>query len=532
MRLSLLLLPLVLFAQENECPGYVFDKQIDDFKFTGQCGEEGTRVWGVSNYEDGASFQGSYDSDGIWAQGIYTFGDGDYFIGSFTNPGSILDKDFISVGTYVFANGYYVEGYFDARINPVGFGAIFDGEEYYMGMMSGFVLEGVAMRRIVEPVGTTMYATFTDGKLNGTAFFEYDDGSSFKQYFINGEEVGERQDINSGDAVQLAKMKEFISTNYAELTIAISNVESSMENYYQLVDEADAEIEATTTISKFASKRSLIVKSIQELLTILGYVPGRADGILGPLTNAAIQAFKEDQNIDIDIGADETLLVELQKQIRKESNADNADNEPSEPVLGGTGTGFYVNNEILVTNQHVVDGCVYMTDAQNNQLEILTVDRINDLAILRSPIISDSYIYLDDDPELGEVVYVAGFPYDLDTLNFTTGAISALVGPQKNITQFQFTAPVQPGNSGGPILNTWGSLIGVTFARIDDMYVLQNSGTLPQNINYGIRLDVVRDLLVENNIKFREGRNFWFQPTQEKVAQLAKDTTVLLNCYK
>ena len=51
-------------------------------------------------------------------------------------------------------------------------------------------------------------------------------------------------------------------------------------------------------------------------------------------------------------------------------------------MLGGTGTGFYVTNDILVTNQHVVDGCVYMTDAQNNQLEILTVDRINDLAIL------------------------------------------------------------------------------------------------------------------------------------------------------
>ena len=165
-------------------------------------------------------------------------------------------------------------------------------------------------------------------------------------------------------------MKEFITTNYAELTIAISNIESSMEDYYKLVDEADAKIEATTTRSKFASKRSLIIKSVQELLTILGYVPGRADGILGPLTNAAIQAFKEDQNIDIDIEVDEKLLVELQKQIRKESNADNADNEPSEPVLGVQEL-VLCNNDILVTNQHVVDGCVYMTDAQNNQLEIL-----------------------------------------------------------------------------------------------------------------------------------------------------------------
>ena len=49
-------------------------------------------------------------------------------------------------------------------------------------------------------------------------------------------------------------------------------------------------------------------------------MPGRADGILGPLTKAAIKAFKEDQNLDPDIQADEKLLVELQKQVRKESS--------------------------------------------------------------------------------------------------------------------------------------------------------------------------------------------------------------------
>ena len=157
---------------------------------------------------------------------------------------------------------------------------------------------------------------------------------------------------------------------------------------------------------------------------------------------------------------------------------------------------------------------------------------MNDLAILKTSSKSNEYIYLDNDPELGEEVYVAGFPYNFDTLNFTNGAISALVGPEKNITQFQLTAPIQPGNSGGPILNNWGSLIGVTFARIDDMYILENSGTIPQNINYGIKLDVIRDILIENDIEISEGRKYWFKPSQEDVAQLAKETTILINCYK
>ena len=157
---------------------------------------------------------------------------------------------------------------------------------------------------------------------------------------------------------------------------------------------------------------------------------------------------------------------------------------------------------------------------------------MNDLAILRSPIASEDYIYLDDDPELGELVYVAGFPLSLETLNFTSGAVSALVGNEKNITQFQFTAPIQPGNSGGPVLNVWGSLIGVTFASINAAGILESRGVIPQNINYGIKLDVIRDILTEYDIDYDEGRAYWFKPSQEDVAQLAKDTTILINCFK
>ena len=97
----------------------------------------------------------------------------------------------------------------------------------------------------------------------------------------------------------------------------------------------------------------------------------------------------------------------------------------------------------LVTNQHVIEGCAYVSDLQNNKLDIIAVDRLNDLAILKSQQPNDNFIYLSEDPVLGQTVYVAGFPYNFETLNFTTGAVSALVGPEKNITQFQLTAPIQ-----------------------------------------------------------------------------------------
>ena len=107
-----------------------------------------------------------------------------------------------------------------------------------------------------------------DGALNGVTFFEYDDGSRYKQYFLNDESVGERISITDNDEIQLSEMKEFISLQYAELADQIDDIDKSMDEYSLLAEAADAEIEATTKRSKFASKRALEAKSIQELLTI------------------------------------------------------------------------------------------------------------------------------------------------------------------------------------------------------------------------------------------------------------------------
>tara|TARA_B100000579_G_scaffold31622_1_gene22154 strand:+ start:242 stop:1846 length:1605 start_codon:yes stop_codon:yes gene_type:complete len=531
-RILLLLISFNLFSQDIECPGYVFDKQLEEYKFTGQCSEGDLPVWGVANYDNGASFQGYFNSEGLFDIGILTLTSGAYMIGEFNTPGELLGSKYSAVGRFVFSDGGYAESYFDESLLAVGFGAIFYDDGYHMGMLSNDMLNGIGVKRN-DKLGSNHYSTWVNSKANGIVFSEYDDGQSAQNQYINDEAiVGDSLPIQGLAKNQLDEIKKFLNLNYAELMAKIADIEAAMDEFIVLVDQADAQIEATTTQSKFASKRSLIVKSAQELLAVLGYKLGKADGILGPLTIAAIEAFKQDQGLVKDLEVDENLLVELQKQVRKESNSENNSSVPTEPSISGTGTGFFVNNEILVTNEHVIDGCVYLTDSQNNNLEIVTVDRLNDLAVLRSSVASKDYIYLDDDPELGELVYVAGFPYNFDTLNFTSGAVSALVGFEKNITQFQFTAPIQPGNSGGPILNTWGSLIGVTFARIDDLAILEATNTLPQNINYGIKLDVIRDILTEYDISFDQGRAYWLKPSQEDVAQLAKDSTILINCFK
>ena len=97
---------------------------------------------------------------------------------------------------------------------------------------------------------------------------------------------------------------------------------------------------------------------------------------------------------------------------------------------------------------------------------------------------------------LGESAFTIGFPnVQLQGLEpkFTDGKISSLSGLRDDPTRYQISVPVQPGNSGGPLMDRNGKVIGVVVARLNDLSVLQSSGSLPQNVNYAIKGNVALD---------------------------------------
>ena len=99
---------------------------------------------------------------------------------------------------------------------------------------------------------------------------------------------------------------------------------------------------------------------------------------------------------------------------------------------------------------------------------------------------------------LDQAVFTIGFP-DIKLQGtepkYTDGKISSSSGIQDDPNQFQISVPVQPGNSGGPLVDFSGEVRGVIVARLNEIAALRSTGTLPQNVNYAIKSSVLRQFL-------------------------------------
>lgn len=168
----------------------------------------------------------------------------------------------------------------------------------------------------------------------------------------------------------------------------------------------------------------------------------------------------------------------------------------SEPKGPSSGSGFLISTDgHVVTAAHVVAGCNVVTIPKIGTARIIAQDKNNDLALLQVAAPAGiSPLKLRGRPiRLGEDVISLGFPLRglLGGLNVTTGMISAMSGLENDSSRIQFTAAVQPGNSGGALLDRSGSVTGVVTSRLNDSTMLKVAGALPQNVNFAIRKDVV-----------------------------------------
>ncbi|HKA38371.1 MAG TPA: bifunctional trypsin-like peptidase domain-containing/SEL1-like repeat protein [Burkholderiales bacterium] len=170
----------------------------------------------------------------------------------------------------------------------------------------------------------------------------------------------------------------------------------------------------------------------------------------------------------------------------------------------GTGSGFFVTGDgHIVTSYHVVAGSTAIRVRPQNGRElpavIQRVDRANDLALLK---VQASTIPLavsaSSGVRRGDTVYALGFP--LVTIQgfepkVTNGIISSLTGLLDDPTTFQITNPLQPGNSGGPIVSSDGQVVGIAASVLGGKRVVDRTGVLPQNVNYAIKSNYLIEFL-------------------------------------
>jgi S1-C subfamily serine protease len=204
---------------------------------------------------------------------------------------------------------------------------------------------------------------------------------------------------------------------------------------------------------------------------------------------------------------------------------------------GGTGTGFFVAPKHVLTSAHVVKSCnaIYVKYPTYKAVQAYVVgfDAKNDLAVLKTTLPHDGIASFRLRGKLGEFVASYGFPFGsvLSTSgNFTTGGLTALRGVDDDSSTIQVSTPIQPGNSGGPLMDSSGSVLGVTKAIMGTLNAaVAAGGAVPQNVNFGVSAGTVVTFLGASNIDAQvTSAGTKLEP--EAIAEIAMKFTVQISC--
>tara|TARA_Y100000588_G_C14230990_1_gene915281 strand:+ start:160 stop:1476 length:1317 start_codon:yes stop_codon:yes gene_type:complete len=199
--------------------------------------------------------------------------------------------------------------------------------------------------------------------------------------------------------------------------------------------------------------------------------------------------------------------------------------------LIGTGTGFLVNRNYIITADHVLDGCNEVTVRHRHKeyfTDITVRDSSNDLGLLRlqEPFADTAKLRDGKAVRLGAVISTYGYPLFgvlSDNAKITQGNINSLAGHKNNSGHFQYDAPSQFGNSGGPLLDTSGNVIGVVVSGLNDAKT--------QSVNFAVKSYLVEGFLSSNNVSFEKAESTEKLELPD-IAEKAEKFTVLVGCWE
>lgn len=203
----------------------------------------------------------------------------------------------------------------------------------------------------------------------------------------------------------------------------------------------------------------------------------------------------------------ETILIKAYPPLRRKSRLS------SDEKLKSSGSGFLLTSTgLVVTNYHVVEDAniIEVVFPEKNIIKTATVkikDTKNDIAILEIKDFSFSELSSQPIPfsfadvssvKVGQEVFTLGFPLG-DIMGtkprLSTGRITSQFGIQDDPRLFQISNPLQPGNSGGPLFNTKGEIVGIVISSLNAKYFYENMGIIPQNVNFAVKVNYLQSLV-------------------------------------
>jgi antitoxin component YwqK of YwqJK toxin-antitoxin module/S1-C subfamily serine protease len=205
----------------------------------------------------------------------------------------------------------------------------------------------------------------------------------------------------------------------------------------------------------------------------------------------------------------------------------------------GNGSGVIISNSgLIATNFHVIEGAeaievdfLYNGQVKSFRAKVIRTDEVNDLAIIK---IDDNsfeglsgikYNFKTRSSQVGESVFALGYPKALSSMGkdikFTDGKISSKTGFKGDVTTYQTSTPIQPGNSGGPLFDYKGNLIGINSSKIvsDDV----------DNVAYTIKSLYLLTLIdsMNENVNLPSDTSLQALPFTSKIKELSKYVTLI-----
>ena len=451
------------------------------------------------------------------------------------------------IGTYTWKNGKFVGEYKDDRKNGQGT-FTYAGGDKFVGEFKDDRKNGQGTFTYVD--GTKYVGEFKDDRRNGQGTFTWADGDKyvgeFKADLING--YGYYL-YGPSDKFRGDKFFGFYENDKRKSGLYVS--ENGWSEFYDRYSSGDTlNFRPHNVLPKltqvFNSLDRDTRKSIQYVLKEEGMYNSTIDGAWGKNTLSAVAQFSVLKLKTIEFNDRENVIqtyaaiikygLEDKEEVpfvNKPTPRNNID--PNKTFKVASGSGFYVSTEgYIITNHHVIDGCKEMKVHSNGTvLKAVQIanDQRNDLALLKTSTTPKQVFSLStESPFPLQEIIVAGYPFGNNvssTLKFTQGIISSIAGLGNDYSQIQIDAALQPGNSGGPILDLYGNVVAV--AKLSLEKILKDYGVVPENTNFGVKSSAVRNLMEGNGVAFKSPNTEVI--SKRDLSKVATDGTVFLSCW-